>query len=185
MNDLRFKVIFLGDAGVGKTSVIRQRMGVPFNYMMKPTIGTNYEMTEVQLRGELIRLRIWDTAGQEQFQSVVPMYMRGSHVAVVVASAADPASVDAIDGWIALVQENEPSCHTVVAVNKVDLLGDIDKLNELHCALYKRHRCVCLVSAKTGSGIDDLFATVADIAHNAYSGDATEAVGLTPRNGCC
>lgn len=190
MTEQRFKVIFLGDTGVGKTSIIRNRINEPFNYKMQPTVGSNYEMTEVKINNELVKLRIWDTAGQEQYQSIMPVYLRGSQIAVIVGSITDHLSISDIDNWVSIVQENEPSCTIIVAINKVDLENDVNKLNDLRLDLHEKYKNMCFVSARTGSGINDLFVSVARGGLEAYGNpkDDKESVNInagTQKTKCC
>ena len=162
-NNLKFKVIFLGDAGVGKTSIIKNRLEEPFNYKMAPTVGSNFEITEVEINGQTVGLRIWDTAGQEQYQSLMPVYLRGSQVAVIVASIVDHLSIASVEKWVELLNKTEP-CKFIIAINKIDLQTNLSIVDEIREDLSDKYQDVVLVSAKTGSGIKNLFYMIAKIA---------------------
>ena len=76
----RQKIIFCGDAGVGKTSIINSIMGQKFSEEYEPSIGVDFFSKTVRYIGHLIKLQIWDSAGQEKFKSLIPNYIRGSAI---------------------------------------------------------------------------------------------------------
>lgn len=157
----RFKVIFLGGAGVGKTSVIKRQVSGTFDFKMAPTIGSAHELTEIEIGENVVELCIWDTAGQEQFHSLVPLYIRNSHVAVIMTSITDHNSLSDIEHWIRLLHENNEYPRIVVAVNKIDLQGTREMMDEITSKLENRYGTVMFVSARTGDGIDELFYAIA------------------------
>jgi GTPase SAR1 family protein len=90
-----FKVVVLGNSGWGKPPIIiRWNMGT-FSHKSKPTIGSNHECERIVLDGKARSTFAWDTVGQEQFQSLIPLYARSSCLAIIVA-AVDAQSFEAI-----------------------------------------------------------------------------------------
>ncbi|KAF8563758.1 hypothetical protein P879_03743 [Paragonimus westermani] len=84
-NPLRkFKLVFLGEQSVGKTSLITRFMYDTFDSVYQATIGIDFLSKTMYLEDRTIRLQLWDTAGQERFRSLIPSYIRDSSVAVVV-----------------------------------------------------------------------------------------------------
>ncbi|WAR28552.1 RAB6-like protein, partial [Mya arenaria] len=84
-NPLRkFKLVFLGEQSVGKTSLITRFMYDSFDNTYQATIGIDFLSKTMYLEDRTIRLQLWDTAGQERFRSLIPSYIRDSSVAVVV-----------------------------------------------------------------------------------------------------
>eukprot|EP00434_Breviolum_minutum_P037632 symbB.v1.2.033376.t1/scaffold4140.1/size44004/5 len=86
-------VVFLGQSGTGKTSLIRQFVYRSFEPCYQATAG------------QQIRLQLWDTAGQERFRSLVPSYLRDSSVCVIVYDVTSRDSFDSVYGWVEQVLE--------------------------------------------------------------------------------
>jgi Ras-related protein Rab-6A len=84
-NPLRkFKLVFLGEQSVGKTSLITRFMYDNFDAQYAATIGIDFLSKTMYLDDRTVRLQLWDTAGQERFRSLIPSYIRDSSVAIVV-----------------------------------------------------------------------------------------------------
>lgn len=157
-----FKLIVLGDSGVGKTSLVIKQCQETFSYQRAPTIGTTHIKTVIQFDDYDVELKIWDTAGQEQFAALVPMYARGAQVCIFVASLVDPASIKHIENWherLNTAGENPPF---IVAINKIDIPTDasttIDQVREEYSEKYPN---MYFVSARTGDCVHELFAGAA------------------------
>jgi len=84
-NGLPFKIIFVGDSGIGKTSVINQYVNNYFNQINQMTLQCSFQSKTVQIpkSNKEIRMHIWDTAGDEKFRNIVKMYYRGAQVVVL------------------------------------------------------------------------------------------------------
>lgn len=80
----KFKLVFLGEQSVGKTSLITRFMYDTFDNTYQATIGIDFLSKTMYLDDRTVRLQLWDTAGQERFRSLIPSYIRDSSVAVVV-----------------------------------------------------------------------------------------------------
>lgn len=158
----RYKVILLGDAGVGKTSLCRRYTENTFDFKMNPTIGSSHIRTRVNVDGRSVELMIWDTAGQEQFASLVPLYSRNTDVCLVVASVVNSDSCSHIMTWIKRINESGVYPSVVVAINKVDLVEDQPpSIDEIRKKYTEGIDYIFLTSARTGSGIEQLFQQVA------------------------
>jgi small GTP-binding protein len=163
----RSKVVFLGDAGVGKTSIMLRRTRGSFEYEVHPTIGQSRSVTRVDLGAEQVDLALCDTAGQERFRALAPNVLREADVAVIVGSLTDYASIEEMTKcWAGLVTSHCSETVPVIGViNKIDLAaagqpGEIQRLtNELRTQ--NVFVDVFAVSACTGERIDDLFQTIA------------------------
>jgi Ras-related protein Rab-6A len=79
----KYKLVFLGDQSVGKTSIITRFMYDTFDTSYQPTIGIDFLSKTMYLDDKTVRLQLWDTAGQERFRSLIPSYIRDSAVAVI------------------------------------------------------------------------------------------------------
>ena len=119
------KVVLLGDMAVGKTSIVLQICKGRFVPDAGSTIGVSYVAKVFEGARGKIELRIWDTAGQEAFRSVIPAYLRGSDACILVASVIDGGSVDHLADWYAFLREHHQDYKKVyVVLNKIDLMGD-------------------------------------------------------------
>lgn len=93
------KLLILGDAGVGKTSLLNQFVNREFSCQYKATIGSDFLSKQIEIDGKLITLQIWDTAGQERFQSLGPTFYRGTDCCIFVYDVTKPISFENIKKW--------------------------------------------------------------------------------------
>ncbi|EOA14013.1 hypothetical protein CARUB_v10027144mg [Capsella rubella] len=157
-----YKLVFLGDQAVGKTSIITCFMYGNFDTNYQATIGVDFLSKTMRYEDRTFRLQLWDTAGQERFQSIVPSYIRDSSVAVIVYDVADKQTFLNTSKWIQEVRAERGSHVIVVLVgNKTDLIhkrqvsieeGD-NKASEFG-ALFME------TSAKAGFNIKPLFCKI-------------------------
>ena len=107
---------------MGKTSIITRFMYDQFDKAYQATIGIDFLSKTMYLEDRTVRLQLWDTAGQERFRSLIPSYIRDSHVAVVVFDITNRESFEATSKWIADVRAQRGNDVVIVLVgNKTDL----------------------------------------------------------------
>ena len=80
---VKYKVVFLGDQSVGKTSIILRFMHDTFDPQYQATIGIDFLSKTMVVDDKMVRLQLWDTAGQERFKSLIPSYIQDSSFAIV------------------------------------------------------------------------------------------------------
>ncbi|KHN70890.1 Ras-related protein Rab-6A [Toxocara canis] len=120
----KFKLVFLGEQSVGKTSLITRFMYDSFDNTYQATIGIDFLSKTMYLEDRTVRLQLWDTAGQERFRSLIPSYIRDSTVAVVVYDITNANSFHQTSKWIDDVRTERGSDVIIMLVgNKTDL-GD-------------------------------------------------------------
>ncbi|KAL3233858.1 hypothetical protein RNJ44_03898 [Nakaseomyces bracarensis] len=119
----KYKIVFLGEQGVGKTSLITRFMYDTFDDNYQATIGIDFLSKTMYLDDKTIRLQLWDTAGQERFRSLIPSYIRDSRVAIVVYDITKRKSFEFIDKWIEDVKNERGEENVILCVvgNKSDL----------------------------------------------------------------
>lgn len=118
----KYKLVFLGDQGVGKTSIITRFMYDSFDKNYQATIGIDFLSKTMYLEDRTVRLQLWDTAGQERFRSLIPSYIRDSSVAVVVYDITNRASFLNTSKWIEDVRNERGNDVIIILVgNKTDL----------------------------------------------------------------
>ncbi|KAF8411466.1 hypothetical protein HHK36_004017 [Tetracentron sinense] len=119
----KYKLVFLGDQSVGKTSIITRFMYDKFDNTYQATIGIDFLSKTMYLEDRTVRLQLWDTAGQERFRSLIPSYIRDSSVAVIVYDVANRQSFLNTSKWIEEVRTERGSDVIIVLVgNKTDLV---------------------------------------------------------------
>lgn len=120
----KYKLVFLGDESVGKTSIITRFMYDTFDETYKVTIGIDFVSKTMYLEDRIVRLQLWDTAGQERFRSLIPSYIRDSSVAIVVYDITNRASFLNADQWIEDIKAERGNDVVIMLVgNKTDLQG--------------------------------------------------------------
>jgi small GTP-binding protein len=163
------KIVFVGDLQVGKTSIINQYMNI--SHPTSSTVGANSVSCQVVLPNAEVNLQIWDTAGQEQFKSLVPVYARGAQLAIVVFDVTAPDSLTGIRDWIKYLEGHVPGDHPIVVGNKADqpMAVSTRAINDLCQEFANRF---FLTSALTGEGIEELFAKIARVIADGTSATA-------------
>lgn len=162
----KYKLVFLGEQGVGKTSLITRFMYDTFNAQYAATIGIDFLSKTMYLDDKTIRLQLWDTAGQERFRLLIPSYMRDLNVAVVVYDILARKSFEAIDKWVEDVKL-ERGAHVIIAVvgNKNDL-GDAREVTTDEAELKAKKLGASIffeTSTKTGHNVKLLFKKIAQL----------------------
>lgn len=124
---VRFKVVLIGDGGVGKTSIARRYLGEGFTHEYIKTIGANFYVKRTVYSDHrfgkiLIEWNIWDLAGQPSFDQVRPLYYKGAKAALVVFDITNPRSYYNIPRWINELWKNAGGVLPFVLIgNKIDL----------------------------------------------------------------
>ena len=183
-----FKIVLLGNSGVGKTSLINRWIDGNF-YNGGTTIGSSNHQKTIEIGDEKVDLYIWDTAGQERFKALTPLYTRGSSCAILVASIIDDDSFKQLNTWIDLVKESCPKMPPLVlAVNKIDMENDkLMTSNEIEKKYKKFYSSIFYVSAVTGESVDEMFTYAGQIAKK-FGKQNHEGIDFTDNkksNPCC
>ena len=127
----RQKIIFCGDAGVGKTSIINSIMGQKFIEDYEPSIGVDFFSKTIRYKNRLIKLQIWDSAGQEKFKSLIPNYIRGSSLIFLIYDVSNKISYEHIPEWIKFITNIDNKGIIVLVGNKIDLKEKREIQNDL------------------------------------------------------
>ncbi|KAL4196157.1 hypothetical protein AMTRI_Chr04g181950 [Amborella trichopoda] len=159
----KYKLVFLGDQSVGKTSIITRFMYDKFDNTYQATIGIDFLSKTMYLEDRTVRLQLWDTAGQERFRSLIPSYIRDSSVAVIAYDVANRQSFLNTPKWIEEVRTERGSDVIIVLVgNKTDL---VDKrqvsVEEGDAKAHDLGVMFIETSAKAGLNIKPLFRKIA------------------------
>ena len=117
---IRHKIIFVGDAGVGKTSIINRIVDNPFSETYEMSIGVDFMSKNLRYKGQNIKLQIWDSAGQEKYKGLIPSYVRNSSVVFVVYDISSKTSFKNVSSWISFIKSIENTT-IILCANKIDL----------------------------------------------------------------
>ncbi|KAH8130203.1 ras small monomeric GTPase Rab6 [Trichoderma asperelloides] len=159
----KFKLVFLGEQSVGKTSLITRFMYDSFDNMYQATIGIDFLSKTMYLEDRTVRLQLWDTAGQERFRSLIPSYIRDSSVAVVVYDISNAKSFQNTKKWIDDVRAERGNDVIIVLVgNKTDLNDKREVTTQQGEEEAKRQGLRFVeTSAKLGHNVQNLFKRIA------------------------
>ena len=155
----RQKIIFTGDTSVGKTSIINSIMGQKFSPEYEPSIGVDFFSKTIRYKGKLIKLQIWDSAGQEKFRSLIPNYIRGSSLIFLIFDVSKKESFQHLNEWIDFIK-NIDNGNIIIAGNKIDLKDNREVTKEEAEKFCKEVNYEYYeVSAKEGTNINNLLYT--------------------------
>ena len=120
--EMNFKIIIIGNRGVGKTSISNQAIKNEFSTKYNATIGLEVSFLYVKLDDKVIKLNIWDTCGQETYRSLIKSFYRNSSLAIIVYSIENKNSFQDLDLWIKELKiNNSPDTKIILVGNKLDL----------------------------------------------------------------
>ena len=123
--DMIFKVVLIGDSGVGKSNILSRYLKDEFSIETKTTVGVEFGAKRIEINGTKIKAQIWDTAGQERYKSITNAYYKGSKGALVVYDITRKESFNNIDKWISELKKNADIDVSIVMIgNKCDLEND-------------------------------------------------------------
>ena len=120
---VELKIILLGDVGVGKTNIISRYISGDFNQSLNPTVGSSFGEKKIKKEGVTYLLKVWDTVGQERYNSITKLFVQGSHIIILVYSIDNLQSFQKLDFWLTFIRENLKDGKYILALiaNKRDL----------------------------------------------------------------
>ncbi|KAJ3652090.1 hypothetical protein Zmor_018086 [Zophobas morio] len=118
--DHLFKLLIIGDSGVGKSSLLLRFADNTFSGSYITTIGVDFKIKTVSLDGQKVKLQIWDTAGQERFRTITSTYYRGTHGVIVVYDVTNGESFANVKRWLHEIEQNCDVVNRVLVGNKND-----------------------------------------------------------------
>jgi small GTP-binding protein len=160
------KVVVVGDGTVGKTTLIRRYCEGKFHASRVATIGVDFHTQTVQLSAGMVKLSIWDMAGQERFQVVREQFYRGSRAAALVFDVTSSTSLINLRRWRQEVLKAMPDQKLLVVGNKIDLARAVSSPIGRAFASYVG-AAYLETSALTGEGVSQLFTTLAQLSARA------------------
>ena len=117
-----FKILLLGDSGVGKSCIIIRYIENNFSHNLMNSIGVDFKLKNIEIDSKKIKLQIWDTAGQERFKTITTSYYKGAHAILVVFDITDRDSFDHVRNWMADIDKfGKEGVLRILVGNKCDL----------------------------------------------------------------
>lgn len=120
--DMMFKVVLIGDSGVGKSNLFSRYINNEFSYNTKTTVGVEFGSKKIVIDDLKIKAQIWDTAGQERYKSITNVYYKGAKGALLCYDITNKITFESVDKWVPeLKSSGDKEVSIVLVGNKTDL----------------------------------------------------------------
>ena len=169
-NFINFKIIIIGDSGVGKSSILKRAVKNTFDENYQNTIGFEFLLMHFNINDLKIKLQIWDTCGQEAYRSLVQGFYRNTSLAVIVYDISRKETYEGLDIWLKdLRSHTDQELPIFIVGNKLDKENErqVPYKDAKDFSLYRRTKYFTECSAKTGYNVNDIFHEVAKYLYNA------------------
>ena len=169
--DFCFKIIVVGDCGVGKSCLSLKAIKDYFEEFYKPTVGFEFLSFNVKVDDKTIKLQIWDTCGQEAYRSLINGFYKNSSLAILVYSIDNMNSFTHLETWLNDIKmQSNPDIKIFLIGNKVDLEDKRKISKEMGETFYKEHNLDFFMetSAKTGFNAHNLFIEAGSLLYKEY-----------------
>ncbi|XP_062142205.1 ras-related protein Rab-5A-like [Drosophila sulfurigaster albostrigata] len=157
------RVVILGAAEVGKSSLVLRFVKGQFHEYLDNTIGAAFFTQTICIKDTVVKLEIWDTAGQERYHSLAPMFYRGAQAAIVVYDIQNQNSFQCAKTWVKELRKQDlPNIVIALAGNKADLSNiRVVEFDEAKQYAEENGLLFMETSAKTGMNVNDIFLAIA------------------------
>ena len=171
---ITFKILTIGESGVGKTCILRRFVENKFLKNHLATIGIDFKTKNLIINNQEIKLKIWDTAGQERFKSIASNYMKKANGVVLVYDITSRASFQGIDKWISEISGDSTTLKPMILIgNKADMeTGRVISVQEGEDLAKKYGEGIHFyeTSCKTGDNVDKAISDLVNQIYNKFSG---------------
>ena len=154
-----FKILLIGDLGVGKSCVILRYVEGDFPGNIMSSIGVDFKTKQIDLDDRLIKLQIWDTAGHEKFRTITTSYYKSAHAIIILYDITQKASFDHIRNWLTEIDKfGKQGVLKVIVGNKLDMENNRKITKEVAENLALKYGIkLWEVSAKDNTNIEEMF----------------------------
>ena len=168
-NFINFKIIIVGESGVGKSSLLKRAVQHKFDESYQATIGFEFLLMHFKVNDLKIKLQIWDTCGQEMYRSLVQGFYRNTSLALIVYDVSQKSTYDKLDIWIKDIrQHTEQDLPIFIAGNKNDLERVVPFDEAQIFSVSNRTKYFTECSAKTGYKVEEIFYEAAKHLYKTY-----------------
>ncbi|CAH8867033.1 unnamed protein product [Trichobilharzia szidati] len=169
--DYLFKVVLIGDSGVGKSNLLSRFTRDEFNLESKSTIGVEFATRSVQIDGKIIKAQIWDTAGQERYRAITSAYYRGAVGALLVYDVSKAPTYHNLDRWLGELRDHADQHIVIMLVgNKCDLRHLRAVMTEEAKSFAERNGlCFIETSALDSTNVEEAFCQIIQAIYNIVS----------------
>lgn len=166
--DYLFKVVLIGDSGVGKSNLLSRFTKNEFNLESKTTIGVEFATKSIQWGDKIIKAQIWDTAGQERYRAITSAYYRGAVAALLVYDITKLHTFQNVEKWLQELKDYADDNIVVMLVgNKTDLNNlRAVKVEDAQAFSEKNELAFIETSALDSTNVVDAFEQIIQIYHN-------------------
>jgi small GTP-binding protein len=165
--DYQYSVLLVGDTNVGKTSLLTKYVHDKFTTAFNPTIGIDFKIKTLKINDKKMKLRIWDTAGQEKFRTITNSYYRGAHGVVVCFAVDNRDSFHATKNWLTQINQLANKTVTIIIIGcKCDVHPREVSSEEGERLAAENNSSYYEVSSKTGTNIETIFSDLLERMHS-------------------
>ena len=163
MSEINLKILLIGDTSVGKTSILSKYIDDKFDEVHISTIGVEFKVKNLTIKGKKVKLRIWDTSGQERYRSITQNFYRNANGILYIFDLTRKESFENIKDWLIESYNCDSKVKKLLVGNKVDL----DKNKQMDKQIIenyaeKKEMKYYEVSAKMGTNINKIFRELAE-----------------------
>ena len=160
--DLMFKILILGDSGVGKSSLFLRYTKNEFNQDMRSTIGVEFGLKFLKIENFQLKIQIWDTAGMERYRSITNAYYKGAKGVIIVYDICRKKSFENVDNWIEDFKSKADEDAVILLIgNKSDLNEQREvSIEEAEIKAQKNKYGFMETSAKDNNNVEKAFETL-------------------------
>ena len=173
--DYLFKILLIGDAGVGKSTMLLKFVDDIFTTSYLSTIGVDFKIKTIELDNKIIKLQIWDTAGQERFRTITSSYYRGAYGIFVVFDLTQLDTFTNVQMWLNEIEKYSHNPKIIIIGAKEDLKKNREVFPYMLTDIKEKYTYL-EVSSLTGYNINEAFETMA------YEIKQKKVIGLPPQN---
>lgn len=157
--DYLFKVVLIGDSGVGKSNLLSRFTKNEFNLESKSTIGVEFATKSILVDNKTLKAQIWDTAGQERYRAITSAYYRGAVGALLVYDISKQITFENVERWLKELRDHaEPNIVIMLVGNKSDLRHKRAVTTEHAMAFAEQNNLAFIeTSALDATGVDEAF----------------------------
>ncbi|MFX1502638.1 MAG: Rab family GTPase [Promethearchaeota archaeon] len=166
--DYTFKIILLGEPDVGKVNLTQKLCYKLFHQQERLTIGVDFHIKTMKVKGKKIKMQIWDVAGEEQFNFLMPSYCLGANAVMIIYDVTNSKTLKKMDDWVKIIRTKAGNIPIVLIGNKVDLEEFREISTEYGLKIAKNYNLSGFseISTKTGANVEKIFKNLSELIMN-------------------